>query len=119
MLNRDLIEKLKQKSKRKGKLKDKILGLKDEILELRKEGLSLSAIVEYLKEEHKIRTTAEYIKKLIPEVAKETKVNYAFRILNSMNNNELAQVWKLLGKERLREIWRVYKQKYENNTENF
>jgi len=110
MLNRELIEKLKQKHKRRGKLKEQILELKDEILALRKEGLSLKAITEYLKEEHEIKTTAEYIKKLIPEVAKETKVEYAFKILKKMKDEELAQVWKLLGQERLARIWRIYKQ---------
>jgi len=119
MLNRELIEKLKKKTRKKGKLKEQILELKNEILELRKEGLSLSAITEYLKEEHKIRTTAEYLKKLIPELTKDTRVNYAFRILKGMSNEEIAQVFRLLGRERLREIWRIYKENEQNNTGSF
>ena len=109
MLNKDLIEKIKSKYKRKGQKKDKILELKDEIISLRKEGLTVQQIVEYLKEAYKLKISPEYLRKLIPEIKANSKVEYVCMLLESMSDEEVAELWKKLGEDRLKRIWNLYK----------
>jgi RNA recognition motif-containing protein len=116
MLNRELIEKIKSKSKKKGQKKEKLLKLKDEIIALRNEGLTLSQIVEYLKEAHGIKVTPEYLRKLIPEIKSSSKVEYVYKLLDTMTDEEVAEVFKKLGKERLNRIRNIYQQKREKKS---
>jgi len=109
MLNKDLIEKIKSKHRRKGQKKEKILELKDEIISLRNEGLTVQQIVEYLKEAYKLKVSPEYLRKLIPEIKTSSKVEYVYMLLESMSDEEIANVWKKLRREKLSKIWNLYK----------
>jgi IS30 family transposase len=109
MLDRKLIEKIKSKHKKKGQKKERILELKEEIISLRNEGLTVQQIIEYLKEAYKLRISPEYLRKLIPEIKSNSKVEYVYMLLETMSDEEIAEVWKKLGRERLSKIWSIYK----------
>jgi DNA-binding transcriptional MerR regulator len=95
-------------SKRNEK-KEQILALKEEILELRKRGLSLSQIVEYLKKAHKLKTTPTYLKKVIPELS--SKSEYVYSLLNTMSDEQIVDVLVRLGRSRVENIFRIYRLK--------
>ena len=125
----------------KGEKREKILLLKEEILALKEKGLRVPEIVEYLKKAHKIKVDATYLRKLIPELAdkagaianiigkKETKESIlrhligagerlgiskkeiALELLKELSDEEIAEIWKELGNERLRSIAAKYKAK--------
>ena len=76
---------------------------KEEILELRKRGLSIAKIVEYLKKAYKIKTTTEYLKKIIPEVA-VSKEEYLLRQMKSMTNDQIVRAILRLEDDRALEI---------------
>jgi len=125
----------------KGEKREKILLLKEEILALKEKGLKAPEIVEYLKRAHRIKVDVTYLRKLIPELAdkagaianiigkKETKESIlrhlvgagerlgiskkemALELLKKLSDEEVAEVWKGLGTERLRSIAAKYKAK--------
>jgi len=126
----------------KGEKREKILRLKEEILSLKERGLKATEIVEYLKKAHRIKVDVTYLRKLIPELAdkagaianiigkKETKESIlrhlvgaaerlgiskkemALELLRELSDEEVAEIWKELGTERLKSITAIYKTKY-------
>jgi len=126
----------------KGEKREKILRLKDEILSLKERGLKATEIVEYLKKAYRIKVDVTYLRKLIPELAdkagaianiigkKETKESIlrhlvgagerlgiskkemALELLRELSDEEVAEIWKELGTERLKSITAIYKTKY-------
>jgi len=100
----DILQEIMSSSKpKRGAKKELLLTHKDEILELRKRGLSIAKIVEYLKKAYRIKTTTEYLKKIIPEVA-VSKEDYLFRQMKSMTNDQIVSAILKLEDDRALEI---------------
>ena len=132
----------KRKRGPKGQKKKRILELKSEILLLKERGLKVPEIVEYLKRVHKVKVDATYLRKLIPEIADKAgaivkiigensereevlkclieagkrfniaEKEMALELLKKVNDEEIAEIWKELGSERLRSINAIYKAKF-------
>jgi DNA-binding transcriptional MerR regulator len=109
-IREDILNELISSRHKRSEKKEKILSLKEEILELRRRGLSLSQIVDYLKRAHKLKTTTTYLKKVIPELS--SRVDYLANLLKNMNNEEIAEALSKLGNDRVRQIVETYKAKF-------
>jgi len=100
----DILQEIISSSKpKRGAKKELLLTHKEEILELRERGLSLAKIVEYLKKAYKIKTTTEYLKKIIPEVA-VSKEDYLLRQMRSMTDEQIVNAILRLEGDRALEI---------------
>ena len=113
-INEDVLKMIVSSTSKRNEKKEQILRLKEEILELRKRGLSLSQIVEYLKKAHKLKTTTTYLKKVIPELS--SKDEYVYSLLNGMSDEQIVNILVRLGHDRVKNIFRIYKSKYITNT---
>ena len=132
----------KRKRGPKGQKKKRILELKSEILLLKERGLKVPEIVEYLKRVHKVKVDATYLRKLIPEIADKAgaivkiigensereevlkclieagkrfniaEKEIALELLKKLSDEEIAEIWKELGSERLRSVNAIYKAKF-------
>ena len=103
-IKEDILQEIITSSKpKRGAKKELLLTHKEEILELRKRGLSITKIVEYLKKAYKIKTTTEYLKKIIPEVA-VSKEEYLLRQMKSMTNDQIVRAILRLEDDRALEI---------------
>jgi len=109
-INEEVLQSIISHNTKRNEKKEKILSLKQEILELRDRGLSANKIAEYLKKAHKLKVTPTYLKKLIPELS--AKTDYVANILLNMKDDEIVEVLHKLGTNRVRNIFRLYKQKY-------
>ncbi len=137
----------KEKRARKGEKRDKLLQLKDEILALKEQGLSASDIVEYLRKAHKLKVNVTYLRRVIPELAdkpgaivnilgrnepKEKIIGYlieaaeklgisrrefAAELLKNLSDEEIAEVWKELGAERLKSTLAIYKTRHAQSSD--
>lgn len=70
--NKSLIDLYEEMEKQKNPKKQKILEMKEDILTLYKQGVSIQTITKLLKKMH-ISVTAETLKKYIPELQKKEK----------------------------------------------
>ena len=109
-INEEILQSIISKTAKRNEKKEQILSLKQEILELRNRGLSISKITEYLKKAHKLKVTPIYLKKVIPELS--AKTDYVANILLSMKDDEIVEVLHKLGTSRVRKIIHLYKQRY-------
>ncbi|RUM41175.1 MAG: hypothetical protein DSY34_04165, partial [Desulfurobacterium sp.] len=71
-INQELVEKLLSK-KNKSKKVEEVLKYKDEIMQLRKLGLSLQDICFYIRKEHGLKISVQTLKNAIPELAERIK----------------------------------------------
>jgi len=112
-INEEILKLIVSNKSKRNEKKEQILRLKEEILELRKRGLSLNQIVEYLKKAHKLKTTTTYLKKVIPELS--AKYDYIYTLLSSMSDDEIVVILDRLGQNRVKNIFELYKTKYLSN----
>ncbi len=109
-IREDILNELLSSKQKRSEKKEKILALKEEILELRRRGLSLTQIVDYLKKAHKLKTTTTYLKKVIPELS--SRVDYLTNLLRNMSDDEIAEALSKIGNERVKQIVETYKAKF-------
>jgi intein-encoded DNA endonuclease-like protein len=95
-INQELVEKILGK-KNKSRKAEEILKYKNEIIELRKLGLSMQDICFYLRKEHGLKVSTQTLKTAIPELAE--KIKQFEKLIANMFDEELKQAYFLLNKE--------------------
>jgi len=96
MINEELVREILGKKKKPAKVEEVQL-YKDEIIQLRKAGLSLQDICFYLRKEHKLKVSSSTLKAAIPEL--ENRIGKIKKIIPKMTNEELKETWKILENE--------------------
>lgn len=89
-VDKTIVELLLQRKKRRALKTSLVREHREEILELRRMGLSLSDICGYLETKYKISVSPETLKKAVPEVVDRTKK--VLRLLSSLSCSELKVV---------------------------
>jgi DNA-binding MarR family transcriptional regulator len=112
-IKEDILQAILSKNSKTNEKKEKILVLKNEILELKKRGLSASKISEYLKKAYKLSVTPTYLKKIIPELS--NRKEHLLKILSGMNEEEIAEVLRELPKEKVEKVFELYRGKGTGN----
>ena len=95
-IDENIVHLLLQKKKRRPTKVEQVMVYRDEILELRKRGLSLADICAYLEAKHNLSVSPETLKKAVPEL--KDKVKRAINVLSSLSCSELQEVVKFVKK---------------------
>ena len=95
-INQELVEKLLSK-KNKSKKVEEVIKYRDEIMQLRKLGLSLQDICFYLRKEHGLKISTQTLKVAIPELAE--RVKQFEKLVSNMLDEELKQAYHILKRE--------------------
>ena len=99
-VDKNIVNIILQRKKRKATKADLVRQYREEILELRKMGLSLSDICSYLESKYNISVSPETLKKAVPELV--DRVKRVINLISSLSCSELQQVARAV-KERLDE----------------
>jgi len=95
-INQELVEKLLSK-KNKSKKVEEVLKYKDEIMQLRKLGLSLQDICFYIRKEHGLKVSTQTLKVAIPELAE--RIKQFEKLISNMLDEELKKAYSILRNE--------------------
>jgi hypothetical protein len=95
-INQELVEKILGK-KNKSRKAEEILKYKNEIIELRKLGLSLQDICFYLRKEHGLKVSIQTLKIAIPELAE--RIKQFEKLISNMLDEELKKAYSILRNE--------------------
>jgi len=95
-MNQELVEKLLSK-KNKSKKVEEVIKYKDEIMQLRKLGLSLQDICFYLRKEHGLKVSTQTLKVAIPELAE--RIKQFEKLISNMLDEELKQAYHIFKRE--------------------
>jgi len=95
-INQELVEKLLSR-KNKSKKVEEVMKYRNEIMQLRKLGLSLQDICFYLRKEHGLKVSTQTLKVAIPELAERLK--QFEKLISNMLDEELKKAYHILRSE--------------------